>query len=154
MTHCRQSAVRHHRGSAAVAICGAGIHDRGNVAKELSAVRHHRRGSAVKHAWCTNSRGGNLQHCESAIGVERRCELLAMVGGKIDWELAHKGKISDLRGRVSDSHRHPATNHHNQQNREQHHCYPLFVPRIGLEPTRLSTLAPETSASTISPSGL
>ena len=29
-----------------------------------------------------------------------------------------------------------------------------LVPRIGLEPTRLSTLAPETSASTISPSGL
>ena len=28
-----------------------------------------------------------------------------------------------------------------------------FVPRIGLEPTRLSALAPETSASTISPSG-
>ena len=28
------------------------------------------------------------------------------------------------------------------------------MPRIGLEPTRLSTLAPETSASTISPSGL
>ena len=30
----------------------------------------------------------------------------------------------------------------------------FFVPRIGLEPTRLSALAPETSASTISPSGL
>ena len=30
---------------------------------------------------------------------------------------------------------------------------PFEVPRIGLEPTRLSTLAPETSASTISPSG-
>ena len=29
-----------------------------------------------------------------------------------------------------------------------------MVPRIGLEPTRLSALAPETSASTISPSGL
>ena len=29
----------------------------------------------------------------------------------------------------------------------------LLVPRIGLEPTRLSALAPETSASTISPSG-
>ena len=28
------------------------------------------------------------------------------------------------------------------------------VPGIGLEPTRLSALAPETSASTISPSGL
>ena len=31
---------------------------------------------------------------------------------------------------------------------------PFEVPRIGLEPTRLSALAPETSASTISPSGL
>ena len=30
----------------------------------------------------------------------------------------------------------------------------LLVPGIGLEPTRLSALAPETSASTISPSGL
>ena len=30
---------------------------------------------------------------------------------------------------------------------------PFEVPRIGLEPTRLSALAPETSASTISPSG-
>ena len=30
----------------------------------------------------------------------------------------------------------------------------LSVPRIGVEPTRLSTLAPETSASTISPPGL
>ena len=29
-----------------------------------------------------------------------------------------------------------------------------LVPRIGLEPTRLAALAPETSASTISPSGL
>ena len=29
----------------------------------------------------------------------------------------------------------------------------IYVPRIGLEPTRLSTLAPETSASTISPPG-
>ena len=31
---------------------------------------------------------------------------------------------------------------------------PFEVPRIGLEPTRLAALAPETSASTISPSGL
>ena len=30
----------------------------------------------------------------------------------------------------------------------------FVVPRIGLEPTRLAALAPETSASTISPSGL
>ena len=29
-----------------------------------------------------------------------------------------------------------------------------FVPRTGLEPARLSTLAPETSASTIPPPGL
>ncbi len=41
-------------------------------------------------------------------GVERRCELLAMKGGKIDWELAHKGNLSDLRGRDSDSHRQQA----------------------------------------------
>ena len=38
------------------------------------------------------------------LGAKRRCELLAMAGGKIDWELAHRGKISDLRVRVSDSH--------------------------------------------------
>ena len=30
----------------------------------------------------------------------------------------------------------------------------FFVPRTGLEPARLSTLAPETSASTIPPPGL
>ncbi len=29
----------------------------------------------------------------------------------------------------------------------------LFVPKTGLEPARLSTLAPETSASTIPPLG-
>ena len=38
MTHCRQSAVRHHRGSAAVAICGAEIHDRGNLQYRERAI--------------------------------------------------------------------------------------------------------------------
>ena len=81
---CRATAfavVRHHRGSAAVAKCGAEIHDR-----------------------------GNLQLCERAFCVQWRCELLAMNGGKIDLgSLLTKVYLSDIRGRVSDPHRQPPT---------------------------------------------
>ena len=79
MTRYSSAVVRHHRGSAAVAKCGAEIHDR-----------------------------GNLQLCERAFWVQWQCELLAMNGGKIDLgSLLTKVYLSDIRGRVSDPHRQP-----------------------------------------------
>ena len=84
MTHCRQSAVRHHRGSAAVAICGAEIHDRGNVAKELSAVRHHRGSAAVAECGAEIHDRGNLQLCERAIlGVKGDVNCLQWLAEKL-----------------------------------------------------------------------
>ena len=77
MSRYSLAVVRHHRGSAAIAKCGAEIHDR-----------------------------GNLQLCERAFWGQWRCELLAMDGGKIDLgSLLTKVYLSDIRGRVSDPHR-------------------------------------------------
>ena len=51
--------VRHHRESAAVAECGAEIHDRGNVVRLLPLCVITDEVAQSSKAWCANNRGGN-----------------------------------------------------------------------------------------------